>query len=237
MPRSWAAKPPVEADHGSLVAESAASPQSKNFHVSSLPMVAPKEGSGLDRTAQSVARDPENALEPSKEINLIQSLQSPKQSMQRKGRQQKRPSSQDEQRAPFRSAQTRMTPEQKQPAQHAKAMGLENPFRHFTYSDAGKSRPGARQIHVSISLHLRAAPFAWNQSTKLAAECHTFADLAVQKDTLLSMSISHPIAGSGDASRRTALASTPRQKSPTAEPVQEIIRFKARKLKGVYQLS
>ena len=146
----WAAKPPVEVEQDSLAAESAASPQSKDSHVSSLHVVAPKQGSEMDCAAYSVANAPENALTLSKKDNQIQDLQNTKQSMQRKGRQQQSPSSQEEQRAPFRNMRTYMTPQQKQPAQCAEAMGLDNPFRQFTYSDAGDSWPVLHARFASV---------------------------------------------------------------------------------------
>ena len=160
----WAAEPPVEVDEDSLAAESAASPQSKASHVSSLPIVAPKQGSELDCAAYSAANDSENALTPSKKDRQIQDLQS----MRRMGRQQK------------------------QPAQCAKAMGLDNPFSQFTYSDAGDSlslccTPDLPQyflVSSHSSLHVQTDP------SSLEPEWHVFADVAVQNDTTLPMKIS-----------------------------------------------
>ena len=177
----WAAKPPVEVYQDSLAAESAASPQSKASHVSSLPTVAPKQGSELDCAAYSAANDPENALTPSKKDNQIQDLQS----MRRMGRQQKSPRSQEEQRMPFRSTQTHMTPQQKLPAQCAKAMGLDNPFGQFIYSDAGDSLglcctpdlPQCFLVSSHSSLHVQTDP------SYLEPEWHAFADVAVQNNT------------------------------------------------------
>ena len=184
----WAAEPPVEVNQDSLAAESAASPQSKASHVSSLPIVAPKQESELDCAVYSAANDPENALTPSKKDNQIQNIQN----VRRMGRQQKSSQSQEEQRMPFRSTQTHMTPQQKQPAQCAKAMGLDNPFSLFTYSDAGDylglcctpDLPQYFLVPSHSSLHVQ------TDTSYLESEWHAFANVAVQNDTMLPMKIS-----------------------------------------------
>ena len=97
----WAAKPPVEVDQDSLAAESAASPQSKASHVSSLLIVAPEQGSELDCAAYSAANDPEKCS------HTQQERQPDPESSERAAHgagSQKSSQSQEEQRMPFRSS-------------------------------------------------------------------------------------------------------------------------------------